>query len=150
MPIDLERLTGDWTGTNKLWLDPNEPADESSATASVALMARGRFATVRYTWEHGSHTQEGLLLLRVAATPADPDAVWVDDWHMQDKAMVCQRAEEAGAILAVRGSYEAPPGPDWGWTIALFSDAEDAFRLVMHNVSPDGQADLAVEAAYQR
>ena len=33
IPTILANLTGRWQGPNRLWLDPNEPARESVATA---------------------------------------------------------------------------------------------------------------------
>ena len=57
---------------------------------------------------------------------------------------------ETSSLLTVRGSYRAPPGPDWGWKISLTPDLEGRVRIVMHNVSPAGEEHLAVEAEYTR
>jgi hypothetical protein len=48
------------------------------------------------------------------------------------------------------GSYAAPPGPDWGWRITIRSASPAEFQIVMHNISPDGQEDLAVQIDYAR
>ena len=29
IPENLAHISGEWTGTNRLWLDPQQPADES-------------------------------------------------------------------------------------------------------------------------
>ena len=52
--------------------------------------------------------------------------------------------------LAVRGSYPAPEGPDWGWTIEIRPDGPRELRMTMHNVPPGSQPLLAVEAVYTR
>ena len=52
--------------------------------------------------------------------------------------------------LSVRGTYAAPPGPDWGWRIDV-TPAGDTLRVVMYNVWPQeqgGKEELAVEAEY--
>jgi hypothetical protein len=52
----------------------------------------------------------------------------------------------------VRGSYAAPPGPDWGWRTDVTPNAE-RLRVVMHNVWPEaqgGKEELAVEAVSTR
>jgi hypothetical protein len=69
---------------------------------------------------------------------------------MQDKSMSCQGIVGAEGIVSVKGSYAAPSGPDWGWQIDIEPQTADAFRISMHNLSPDGKAELAVEAAYTR
>jgi hypothetical protein len=54
--------------------------------------------------------------------------------------------------LSVRGTYAAPPGPDWGWRIDVTPGGE-GLRVIMHNVWPEeqgGKEELAVEAVYAR
>ncbi len=70
--------------------------------------------------------------------------------HMSDKFMICQGAAEPDGAIVVRGSYAAPPGPDWGWRMVIGPGDGDTFRLIMYNISPDGQEDLAVEASYTK
>lgn len=78
-------------------------------------------------------------------------AVWVDSWHMASKAMVCEGSSGlGGGRVELRGTYAAPPGPDWGWRTVLDPGDGNTFRMVMYNVSPDGNEDLAVEAVYRR
>ena len=50
----------------------------------------------------------------------------------------------------MRGSYAAPPGPDWGWRIAIRPGDGSALAIVMHNVTPGGEEAVAVEATYKR
>ena len=149
-PASLATLVGSWVGTNRLWLSPGEPVHESEATALVALAAHGYFVTIQYTWADEGEPQDGLLVLGYDTQLKAVTAVWIDSWHMRDKYMLCQGAGGAEGVVSVKGSYAAPPGPDWGWWIAFEPRERDAFRIVMHNVSPDGKAELAVEAAYAR
>lgn len=58
------------------------------------------------------------------------------------------RGAERAADL--RGSYEAPPGPDWGRRITIRSVSAAELQIVMHNISPEGQEDLAVQLDYRR
>ena len=48
------------------------------------------------------------------------------------------------------GFYAAPPGPDWGWRIVIRSVSPNELTIVMHNISPEGQEDLAVQIDYAR
>jgi quinol monooxygenase YgiN len=47
-----------------------------------------------------------------------------------------------GAIRRL-GSYEALPGPEWGWTIVLGQATPDALSISMCNVAPGGEPELA-------
>jgi hypothetical protein len=49
--------------------------------------------------------------------------------------------------ITVRGSYPAPPGPDWGWRIDI---AAAPLRITHTNIDADGTEDLAVEGVYSR
>ena len=147
---ELTKLVGDWTGTNRLWLDPKAPAQESDATASVTLEARGQFATIRYTWAYDGDQCEGMLLVRLVDTPTKADVVWIDSWHMRNEFLVMRPDAVEGAIVSALGSYPAPPGPDWGWRITLHSENPDVLLIAMHNITPDGEEAPAVEIALKR
>jgi len=150
VPSALRDLAGEWAGENRLWLCTEEPARHSQATASVALAAQGRFATIRYTWAEEGQPQDGLLLLGMDPRRETWEAAWIDSWHMGDKIMLCRGAADAGGAISVRGAYAAPPGPDWGWRIEIHAEAADRFEMIMYNISPEGEEALAVEARYTR
>lgn len=146
----LRDLAGEWSGTKKLWMMPDAPPAECSSTAIVAPEACGKFMAVRYTWEGDGNQRAGVIMVRMAVSPADADLVWFDSWHQGKAFLVCPAVPDDESLIAVQGSYPAPPGPDWGWRIALCSQGPDDFRIVMHNITPDGQQDLAVLAIYTR
>ena len=50
----------------------------------------------------------------------------------------------------LRGRYEDPAGPEWGWGSTVRSGSAGELQIVMNNISPEGQEDLAVQADYQR
>lgn len=45
----LARMVGDWTFTNKMWMDPSQPAMESSGTMHGEAILGGRY--VQSTWK---------------------------------------------------------------------------------------------------
>jgi hypothetical protein len=81
IPATLRELIGEWAGVNRLWLSPKEPARHSETTASVALAAQGRFATIKYTWADEGQPQDGLLTLGADPQRKTLEAVWIDSWH---------------------------------------------------------------------
>lgn len=143
-------LIGDWTGTNLLRLSWLTPSDyHSSSRLAVSPVAKGKFLSLTYTWSHEEVSQEGLILLGYDDKQEIATAAWVDSWHMSSKIMSCQGTIDAQAIV-LHGSYEAPPGPDWGWRIVITPKSGKELQLVMYNITPEGAEDLAVQADYKR
>ncbi len=144
----LRALTGSWQGTNRLWLDPAKPAQESEGTAVFQLVAQKKFATLRYTWAYDKQPQEGFLLF--GEDDQEITAAWVDSWHMQDKMMHCTGKIAANGAISVVGYYAAPPDPDWGWRITIEPQSANQFTFRMHNITPQGEEMLAVEVQFKR
>jgi hypothetical protein len=148
----LDRLAtaaGQWHGTYRLE-DPHLNAmSESPTTATVARMLGGLFLRVDYTWAYHGKPQEGSLLIGHDPKSNVVSVHWIDTWHMSHKVMACHGAGDGSGTVAVLGSYEAPPGPDWGWRTAITGDGE-TLRITMHNVWPEGREELAVDATYDR
>jgi hypothetical protein len=148
-PLDaLRAAAGNWRGTSTLQ-DPHAGvAEESPSTATVIPTPDG--AQLGYTWSYRGKPQEGSILL--GSEGAAVTARWTDTWHTGGQPMACSGPTPGGTTLSVRGSYAAPPGPDWGWRIDVILHGE-RLQIVMHNVWPEEQGtkeELAVEAVYAR
>lgn len=146
---DFENLYGEWTGTNSLWLEPGIRARESCSTARVSAYARGQFVALAYTWAFEGKPQEGLILFPSAIAAGASQAVWIDSWHMRDAVMICEASMREG-VVALEGSYAAPPGPDWGWRIEIEAEEARSLRMRMFNITPQGEEEPAVSATYER
>jgi hypothetical protein len=64
--------------------------------------------------------------------------------------MACDGSIDQGGTILLRGSYQAPPGPDWGWRITITANSGKDLQIVMHNCTPEGAEELAVQADYAR
>lgn len=49
----------------------------------------------------------------------------------------------------VRGHYKVPDHPDWGWRTEIVPGG-NSLKIVMYNVSPEGNEELAVETDFSR
>jgi acetamidase/formamidase len=49
--------------------------------------------------------------------------------------MACRGSAEPGDAISVRGSYAAPPDPDWGWRTAI-TPGMQVLRIVMRDLDP--------------
>ncbi len=145
----LAACAGRWQGTSTLQ-DPHAGiADESASTATVTPVLDGRFVRVDYTWGYQGQPQEGSLLIGLQKKAGTVTGHWIDSFHNGDKVMACSGPASDDGTLTVRGSYAAPPGPDWGWRIDL-TPGGDTLRIVHHNVWPEGKEELAVDSSYTR
>jgi hypothetical protein len=150
VPEGLTRIAGAWRGTNVL-RDPHMGvADDSSSTATVTPVLGERFLRIDYTWSYQSKPQEGSMLIACDSNAGGAVTIaWIDSWHMSEAMMISRGTVTSDGSIDARGSYAAPPGPDWGWRTAIQGDA-DRLRVTMHNVTPDGLEELAVDATYSR
>ena len=142
-------LTGTWAGDNVLrlsWTDPQEY--HSPSELGVAQTVGGKYLAFAYTWSHENVPQEGLLLIGYDAKNKVANAAWVDSWHASEKPLVLSGIVDEQGTIDMRGTYEVPNHPDWGWRIVI-SALTGALRMVMYNVSPEGEEDLAVRADYK-
>ena len=143
-------LTGKWQGQNSLWLSPENPAQESATTLSIAPAVNRKFIEIKYSWAYEDKPQEGFLILGYETERQLATAVWADSWHMGEKFMHCQGIIKENGCVNVRGHYQAPTGPDWGWRIVIEPGNEITLNLIMYNISPAGEEELAVKAVYGR
>lgn len=150
VPEKLAACGGSWSGTNRLQ-DPNANAPEDSpSTLVLTPILKNRFLRLDYTWGYQGDPQEGSLWIGGDKKGHEVTAHWIDTWHMSHGVMACRGTVREDGSISVRGSYAAPPGPDWGWRIDVHPGDGRTLRVVMFNVTPEGQEDLAVEASYQR
>ena len=148
-PVEaLTAVAGHWSGSNTLQDRNTGKPEESPSTVMVTPVLGGRFVRLDYTWGYQGKPQEGSLLVGFDPKSGEVSGHWIDTWHMGRKVLACVGTAADGTIT-VRGSYPAPPGPDWGWRIEI-APGEDALRITHTNIDADGTEDLAAEGVYSR
>lgn len=151
VPENLEKLIGEWSGTNKLYLSwVEESPFESRSNAAINFSAKGIFVKIEYDWSYEGKTQEGLILIGKENDSELIKSFWIDSWHLSDKFMVSEGDYKAGEKISVKGYYAVPNHPDWGWRTIIEGADESSFKLTMYNVSPEGEEFLAVESVYSK
>jgi hypothetical protein len=144
-------LIGVWAGENILrlsWMTPQEYHSLSELTVTPTV--REKFLAFEYRWSHETAPHEGLLLVGYDAAQEIVNAAWVDSWHSSTKPLALSGNVDRHKTIDLRGTYEVPNHPDWGWHIVINIPEKDALQIVMYNVSPKGDEDLAVRADYKR
>jgi len=146
----LFELAGTWSGTKQLWLDPAQPPSTHRFSAQGAVIAGGSFLRLSYAWSQGTRLDEGEMVIAPNVADGAVCINWVDSFHSSRDILVCRREPSPAGALVGRGSYAAPPGPDWGWRITLRLNAEGEMDILMHNIWPEGREDIAVRIIAQR
>lgn len=147
---ELVKLAGKWKGNNRLYASfLPEPIKDSPTLASIDLRVNGQFLALEYDWAFEGERQEGVLILGCDSRSDAVQAVWTDSWHMSHKFMVCDGNVAGDGSVDMKGFYAVPEHPDWGWRTEIIP-GDDSFRLLMYNISPEGEEELAVEADYSR
>lgn len=145
-----DNLIGVWAGENLLHLSWLTPTDyHSPSELKVATAVREKFLTFNYQWSHEDAPHEGLLLIGFDQDQSIANASWIDSWHSSAKPLALAGTIDNSGAIDLRGTYEVPNHPDWGWRIAVTTNG-DALQVTMYNVSPEGAEDLAVRANYKR
>ena len=152
MSLDkLNNLIGIWTGDNILrlsWMNP--PEFHSPSELKIERTVRDKFLTFNYNWNHENTPHEGLLLVGYDAKKQVANASWVDSWHSSVEPLALSGTIDENGTIDLRGTYQVPNHPDWGWRIVIDTPEKDALQIVMYNVPPEAAEDLAVRANYKK
>lgn len=145
-----DALIGVWAGENILrlsWMTP--PEYKSAGELTVAPAIKEKFLSITYQWSHEDTTHEGLILIGFDAKQQIANASWADSWHSSSAPILLKGTISDDRSIDLRGTYQVPNHPDWGWRIVLTPN-DDALQMTMYNISPEGEEDLAVQSAYKR
>jgi hypothetical protein len=127
----------------------NKPVGECESTASIAPTLGERFVHFGYVWSNQGRPQEGAMLIGYQPEAKLATVHWIDSWHNGPKVMACEGKIGDDGAVDVRGSYQAPPGPDCGWRIVIRPGGQ-RIEVAMENVSPEGKVDGGVWMNYEK
>ncbi len=147
--VTLGAAAGRWHGQSTLHDPIRGAAEVTDSTVTLTPLLGGRFARLDYTWSYQGEPQEGSLLIGHRPKAGVVSAHWIDSWHMGRDVLACTGTVAADGSIAVRGSYPAPTGPDWGWRITVRA-TPDTLTITHTNIEPEGAESPAVESSYTR
>jgi hypothetical protein len=144
------QLVGGWTGTTKLWVEPDVLTDESPVQGSVQLILGGRFALYLYQGSVEGEPQHGMFMFGYNTALDRYESSWVDSWHNNTAIMFCvgNPIENGFSVL---GSYPDPTGgPDWDWRTVVQLLDDDHLLITAYNIHPEGDEAKATETRLTR
>lgn len=142
----LLQCAGAWEGVNRLYLAPEDPVDESATTLRITPLLHDTFVRVDQTWSWQGKPQEGSLLIGCDPETNAATVHWIDTFHMGRQVLALTGTIAEDGSVDVRGTYAAPPGPDWGWRILFRPVPGSRFEIEMFNIEPNGTEQVAVQA----
>ena len=148
----LAGLAGEWSGTAKLWFEPDVLASEDVVSGTIVLLHDGRAARHDYRTVVDGSACTGTALLAASNSPSSWQIAWIDTFHTGAAIMFSTGprgdGDGAGGPIDVLGSYEAD-GQTWGWRTTFESEG-DRLLVRHYNVMPGEDGALAVEFDYRR
>ncbi len=146
----LSQLAGGWSGTSKLWLEPDTLTDEAPIVGNIQIILEGRFALFLYQSSIEGEPQHGLFTFGYNTLLDRYEASWVDSFHNNTAIMFCTgRAIENG--FAVTGTYPDPTGgPDWRWRTEVEMIDHDHLVITAYNIHAEGGEAKATEMRLTR
>ena len=140
----LAQLAGNWTGTSKLWFEPDKLVDEAPIVGTVQIILDGRFVLYLYQTSIEGEAQHGMFTFGYNIALEQFEASWVDSFHNSTGIMYCIGAEKENGF-SVLGSYPDPNGgPDWNWRTEVELNGNELV-IIGYNITPEGEETKANE-----
>lgn len=139
---------GSWRGANTHRDSTTGRPEESPFTLAVTPVLGGRFLRVNSLWGDRGRAAGGTAAGRLR--PEIRRNIRALGRHLAPgpQRLACKGTAGDGTT-AVRASYPAPTGPDWGWRIEITAGAE-GLRITHPNIDAEGAGDLAVQGVVSR
>ncbi|AKF07787.1 DUF1579 family protein [Sandaracinus amylolyticus] len=142
----LARLVGRWRGVARTFFEPSSAPEVAPWDATIELLLGGRFLRMRYVSRVMGKPIAGELTIAREIGERRWLMSWIDSFHTSPAILASEGARDDEAIRA-SGTYFAGEGhPRWGWRTEVHDErAPASLRIVMTNISPEGEESAAIE-----
>jgi len=146
----LTQLAGSWTGTSKIWLEPEKLLSETPIVGNIQILLDRRFAMLLYQSSVEGEAQHGMFTFGYNTTKDRYEASWLDSWHNNTAIMFCVGSEKENGFQVLGGYPDPTGGPDWGWRTEVELVDEDNLTITAYNIHPELGEAKATEAKLTR
>lgn len=146
----FSQLAGGWTGTSRIWIEPDTLAGEAPIIGTIQLVLDGRFAMFLYQSAIEGEPQHGMFIFGYNTLLDRYESSWVDSFHNNTAIMFCTGSPTDDGFSVLGGYPDPLGGPDWGWRTELQMIDNDHLVITAYNIMPDGGESKATEATLTR
>jgi hypothetical protein len=148
----LNRMTGAWKGTTRIWFEPDKLADESPVNATIRSILDGTYLLHEYSGLYQGKPVSGLAIYGYHVDTKRFQSAWVDSFHT-GAAIMFSESEKAAPNASMLGSYVYINGEEeqkWGWRTVIDLVNDNELVITSYNVFPTGEEVKGVETIYMR
>lgn len=102
----LEKFVGNWTYTNRMWMDPSAPPSESAGKANMSMILGGRYLQQNYTGDFMGQPFEGFGLMGYDNLKKEYVNTWTDNTSTTIMSMNGKNGENGEIVLV--GAMDDP------------------------------------------
>lgn len=103
---NMAKMSGDWTFTSKMWMDPNQPAMESSGTAKFEMLMDGRFMKLSVKGNMMGMPFEGIGITGYDNAAKQVQSAWFD--NMGTTIMYMTGNVDSKGVITLKGGMTDP------------------------------------------
>ena len=144
----LKKMSGNWKAAVKMWMDPNQPPQESSGTATNELLMDGRFLQCRFDGKTPWGDFSGMSIDGFNRIDKKYQGVWMDS---MGTIMMVFAGEADGDVRTMFCDYTNPMTGKTTTTKGVTTIvSENEHRYESWADGPDGKTFKNMEIVYSR
>lgn len=147
----LMATQGNWTGVSRLWLDADQPPEESPVTLQAQALPGEKFVEMKYRTRAMGQREDGRYLWGFDPNDSLFKLVWLDTFHTGASMMVSVGDRKATPReISVLGDYPVGSGSRWGWRTTLAQPRPGQLVIRAFNIPPRQKEQHAIELSLTR
>ncbi|HRE41739.1 MAG TPA: DUF1579 family protein [Ignavibacteria bacterium] len=142
----LLKMTGNWKGSYKLWLEPDADAMESEVSGTIKPIMKDMFILHEYENKIEDQDVYGMAIYGCFLKHNELQSAWVDTFH-NGTSIMYSKAKNKNDEYDVLGHYTGADENDlWGWRTTIEMPDDNSLLITMYNVFPEMDGNPSFEA----